>query len=307
MRKTEESAMGTIHYQGRYKMGQKYIEDEYGVLYSEDGAVLLGYNREVFHCAEYRIKDGVKILAANAFHNCQTLKSIFIPDSVIEDDGSIFEGCENLEEARVSVNLKNPDIAMFSGCSSLRYVELQEGLESIGENMFYGCTALKHIALPSTILYLFGDTFCVSGIEDIALHEGIKEIGHDAFNGCYHLKKLVIPSTVEHIGSWLVQGHKEFEGVTCKSSKFRVEDEALISNEEDSLLACWTKMTEYHLPASVKNIRSVLNNQIETLYIDTPLDEIGFEAFIGCSSLKKIAYNATVRINKSANFSWARD
>ncbi len=289
------------------KIGRKYIEDEYGVLYSEDGAVLLGYNREVFHCAEYRIKDGVKILAANAFHNCQTLKSIFIPDSVIEDDGSIFEGCENLEEARVSVNLKNPDIAMFSGCSSLRYVELQEGLESIGENMFYGCTALKHIALPSTILYLFGDTFCVSGIEDIALHEGIKEIGHDAFNGCYHLKKLVIPSTVEHIGSWLVQGHKEFEGVTCKSSKFRVDNEALISNEKDSLLACWTKMTEYHLPASVKNIRSVLNNQIETLYVDTPLDEIGSEAFIGCSSLKKIAYNATVRINKSANFSWARD
>ena len=289
------------------KIERKYIEDEYGVLYSEDGAVLLGYNREVFHCAEYRIKDGVKILAANAFHNCQHLKSIFMPDSVIEDEGSIFEGSKSLEEARVSVNLKNPDIAMFSGCSSLCYVELQEGLESIGENMFYGCTALKHIALPSTILYLFGDTFCVSGIEDIALHEGIKEIGHDAFNGCYHLKKLVIPSTVEHIGSWLVQGHKEFEGITCKSSKFRVEDEALISNEEDSLLACWTKLTEYHLPASVKNIRSVLNNQIETLYVDNPLDEIGSEAFIGCSSLKKIAYNATVRINKSANFSWARD
>ena len=289
------------------KIGRKYIEDEYGVLYSEDGAVLLGYNREVFHCAEYRIKDGVKILAANAFHNCQHLKSIFMPDSVIEDEGSIFEGSKSLEEAKVSANLKNPDVAMFCGCSSLRYVELQEGLESIGENMFYGCTALKHIALPSTILYLFGDTFCASCIEDIVLHEGLKEIGHDAFNGCYHLKKLVIPSTVEHIGSWLVQGHKEFEGITCKSSKFRIEDEALISNEKDSLLACWTKMTEYHLPASVKNIRSVLNNQIETLYVDTPLDEIGSEAFIGCSSLKKIAYNATVRINKSANFSWARD
>ena len=252
-------------------------------------------------------RSGVKILAANAFHNCQHLKSIFMPDSVIEDEGSIFEGCKNLEEARVSANIKNPDVAMFCGCSSLRYVDLQEGLESIGENMFCGCTALRNIVLPSTILYLFGDIFCASGIEDIALHEGIKEIGHDAFIGCYHLKKLVIPSTVEHIGSWLVQSHKEFEGITCKSSKFRVEDEALISNEEDSLLACWTKMTEYHLPASVKNIRSVLNNQIEILFVDYPLDEIGFEAFIGCSSLKKIAYNATVRINKSANFSLARD
>lgn len=293
--------MGTIHYQDRYKMGQKYIEDEYGVLYSEDGAVLLGYNRKVFRCAEYRIKDGVKMLAANAFHNCQTLKSIFIPDSVIEDEGSIFEGCENLEEARVSANLKNPDIAMFSGCSSLRYVELQEGLESIGENMFYGCNALRHIVLPSTIQCLCGDTFCASGIEDIDLNEGLKKIGYDAFNGCYHLKNLVIPSTVEHIGSWLVQGHKEFEGITCKSSKFRVENEALISNEKDSLLACWTKMTEYHLPASVKNLKSVLNDQIEIFYLDYPLDEIGFEAFIGCPSLKRIAYNATVRINKSVN------
>ena len=284
------------------KIGRKYIEDEYGVLYSEDGAVLLGYNREVFHCAEYRIKDGVKILAANAFHNCQTLKSIFIPDSVIEDEGSIFEGSKSLEEARVSVNLKYPDVAMFCGCSSLRYVELQEGLESIGENMFCGCNALRHIALPSTIQCLCGDTFCASGVEDIVLHEGLKEIGHDAFNGCYNLKNLTIPSTVDFIGSWLVQGHKEFEGVTCKSSKFRVDNEALISNEKDSLLACWTKMTEYHLPASVKNIRSVLNNQIETLYVDNPLDEIGFEAFIGCSSLKKIAYNATVKINKSRTY-----
>ena len=73
-------------------------------------------------------RSGVKILAANAFHNCQHLKSIFMPDSVIEDEGSIFEGCKNLEEARVSANLKNPDVAMFCGCSSLRYVDLQEGL-----------------------------------------------------------------------------------------------------------------------------------------------------------------------------------
>ena len=284
------------------EMGQKYIEDEFGVRYSADGAVLLGYNREVFHCEEYRIKDGVKMLAANAFHHCQSLKSISMPDSVTEDEGSIFEDCKNLEEARVSANLKNPDVAMFCGCSSLRYVELQEGLESIGENMFCGCNALRHIALPSTIQCLCGDTFCTSGVEDIVLHEGLKEIGHDAFNGCYNLKNLTIPSTVDFIGSWLVQGHKEFEGVTCKSSKFRVDNEALISNEKDSLLACWTKMTEYHLPASVKNIRSVLNNQIETLYVDNPLDEIGFEAFIGCSSLKKIAYNATVKINKARTY-----
>ena len=98
-----------------------------------------------------------------------------MPDSVVEDEGSVFEGCKNLEEVRVSANLRNPNIAMFCGCSSLKKVELPEGLESIGENMFCGCRALRNLNIPSSVRYFCGDTFCGSGIEEIALPEA-KEV-----------------------------------------------------------------------------------------------------------------------------------
>lgn len=276
-----------------------YVEDNHGVLYSKDGLILIGYNKDAFQSTCYRIRDGVNKIASNAFHQCQTLKSIDMPDSVVEDDGSIFEGCRNLEEVRLSANLKNPNIAMLCGCSLLRHVELHEGMESIGENMFCGCGALRHLTIPSTVKYLCGDTFSCSGIQEISLPEGLIDIGHDAFIGCYNLRSLTIPSTVEEIGSWLVQGHKDFEGIICKSDKFRIEDDALIANEDNALIACWSKLTEYHLPGSVKKVRSVCNDLIETLYIDFPLDEIGYEAFISCPSLKNVVYNAIVRANKS--------
>ena len=285
-------------------MRSNYIEDEYGVLYTRGGSILIGYNKEVFRCSDYRIKDGVVKIAANAFNNCLSLKSVYIPDSVADDEGSIFEGCKSLEEARLSANLRNPDIAMFCGCSSLHRVELQEGMESIGENMFCGCESLRNVNLPSTIKILGGDSFCSSGLDNISLPEGLGYIGADSFINCKNLRSLTIPSSVDFIGPWVVQGHKDFDGVICKSAMFRVENEALISNRDNSLLACWSKSAEYHLPNSVKNIRSVCNSQIEILYIDSPIDEIGFEAFINCPSLQKVVYNATVRTYKSMN--WKR-
>ena len=264
-----------------------YIEDRCGVRYTEDGEQLIGYNPNVFRCEHYEIRDGVTKILANAFHNCQYLRSVVMPDSVVEDEGSVFEGCKNLEEARVSASLRNPNIAMFCGCSSLRKVDLPKGMESIGENMFCGCKSLSHIDIPSTVEAFCGDTFCGSGIEEIILPEGLKSIGHDAFICCYSLKRLIIPSAIESIGPWLVQGHKDFEGVICHSNRFRIDDDALISNKDNSLLACWTKQAEYHLPASVKKVESLCNDQIETLHIN-PLTEIGYEAFISCPSLKNI-------------------
>ena len=276
----------------------EHTEDKYGVLYSSDGKTLIGVqDKKKFCCSHYSIKDGVEYIEPNAFHQCQNLKSIYMPDSVTDDGGSIFEGCKNLQRARISASLKNPNIAMFNGCSSLAEVELPEGIESIGENMFSGCVNLTKINIPSTVQHLLGETFCASGIVTINLPEGLKTIGYDAFINCKNLRSLTIPTSVYEIGPWLIQGHNNFEGIICKSERFRIEDEALICNEDNSLLACWTKSSVYHIPASVKNVKSICNDQIEVLYIDYPLDEIGYEAFICCPNLQKIVYNAKVKKN----------
>ena len=276
-------------------MSKTYNYDEWGVAYSSDWKTLIGADCDTFQCEHYRIREGVTHIEANAFLSCLALKSLWMPDSVVEEEGCLCEGCKNLEKARISVNIKHPEIAMFCGCSSLKKIDLHEGLESIGENMFIGCTSLKNIKIPSTVKFMCSDTFCSTAIEDIELPDALESIGYDTFIGCNSIKRLIIPKHVKEIGPWLVQSHENFEGLTCLSPHFRIENDALISNSENSLIACWSKEREYHVPVSVKQIGSICNDMIETIIVNSPLDMIGWDAFVSCKNLKRIIYNAPVK------------
>ena len=268
--------------------------DEWGVFYSADWKTLIGADASTFQSEHYCIREGVTCIEANAFHQCQSLKSLWMPDSVMEEYGSLCEGCRNLERARISVNLGHPEFAMFGGCSSLRDIDLQEGLESIGENMFIGCSSLRHIRIPSTVKVIKNDTFCGTAIEEIELPSALESIGYDTFIGCTSLKRLVIPEKVKEIGPWLIQAHEHFEGLTCLSPYFRIENNCLISNDDHELIACWTREKVYHIPVSVKKIGSICNDMIETIIVDSSLDMIGWDAFVSCKHLKRIIYRAPV-------------
>ena len=271
-----------------------YNVDEWGVLYSADGKTLIGADSAAFQCEHYRIRDGVERIEPNAFLDCRALKSLWMPDSVTSVGGSLCEGCVNLERARISAGLRHPEIAMFCGCASLKEIELPEGLESIGENMFAGCSSLRRIKIPGTVKHFRNDTFCRTAIEEISLPEGLETTGYDTFIDCRSLKRLVIPASVRELGPWLVQAHERFEGVECRSPHFRIENDSLISNSVNELLACWTREKVYRIPGSVKKIGSICNDLVETVVVDHPLETIGWDAFVGCKSLKQIVYNAPV-------------
>ena len=275
-------------------MNKTYIVDEWGVRYSADWKTLIGADSEAFQCEHYRIRDGVTHIEPNAFHQCHSLKSLWMPDSVTAVGGSLCEGCWNLEKANVSANLRHPDIAMFCGCTSLQEVVLPEGVESIGENMFTGCRSLKNITIPSTVKHFRSDTFRNSAIEEIVLPDGLESIGCDTFIGCTSLKRLTIPHNVKEVGPWLVQAHKEFEGLVCHSPHFRIDNDSLISIRNNELIACWTRKTVYHISGSVKKVGSICNDIVETIIIDTPLEMIGRDAFVCCKSLRQIVYRAPV-------------
>lgn len=275
-------------------MNKQYI-DEYGVIFSADRTSLIGVDISVFTAKEYHVPDGTLKIEANAFWCCNSLEKLYIPDSVLSVDGSMCECAKNLKYARLSKHFLHPDIAMFCGCESLEEVVLPEGIQYIGENMFCGCKSLKSIYLPSSVRYLCGDTFCGSGIEEIVLPEGLESIGCDAFVNCRALKRLTVPQSVKEIGGWFVQGHANFEGVECLSPHFRVEAECLISNDDDSLIACWTKDKVFHVPQSVRNISSICNDQIESLVIDYPIDHIRYDALCANPNLKEVIYNAEVK------------
>lgn len=100
------------------------IEDEYGVMYSKDGARLLKCN---VGFTEYVIKDGTKVICDYAFE-WRGFQCIVLPASVI----SIGNGA-------------------FKGCFSFQSIVLPDSVTSIGDNAFGGCTSLQSISIPDTL------------------------------------------------------------------------------------------------------------------------------------------------------------
>ena len=98
------------------------IQDEYGVLYSPDGARLIRANDNLI---TYEIKDGTKVICDKAFWGCESLTSIHLPESV----NSIGD-------------------CAFSGCKSLTSIHLPESVKSIGDHAFFLCTSLTTIYIP---------------------------------------------------------------------------------------------------------------------------------------------------------------
>lgn len=103
---------------------EQAIKDEYGVLYSPDGARLFKANRNL---TNYEIKEGTKVICDSAFAGllCWSLTSIHLPDSVT----TIGDGA-------------------FWCCYSLTSIHLPESVTTIGRSAFEMCSSLTSIYIP---------------------------------------------------------------------------------------------------------------------------------------------------------------
>lgn len=70
-----------------------YKVDKYGVIYSCDYKILLRVPSDI---KVYNVKEGIKIIANDAFNGCRSLQSIFIPDSIESIDSGAFKDCDSL-------------------------------------------------------------------------------------------------------------------------------------------------------------------------------------------------------------------
>ena len=69
-------------------------EDEFGVKYSKDWKRLLKAPQNLE--GEYSIREGAKVIEKEAFSECNSLKSVIIPNSVTIIEDWAFLGCDSL-------------------------------------------------------------------------------------------------------------------------------------------------------------------------------------------------------------------
>ncbi len=174
----------------------------------------------------------VKKIVGNAFFECQTLKSVSVPGSVLNIDSGAFWYCTNLERVELSEgiiiahscfaycsSLKRivlpgslTQVGGFKYCTSLEEVIIKEGPTRILDGAFYECSSLKHVEIPNSVTeieggYSFktdtGGTFykCTS-LESITIPDSVVYIGY-AFVHCTSLKHVKMSKNVQNAGAFV--------------------------------------------------------------------------------------------------------
>ncbi len=90
--------------------------------------------------------EGVTEIGYDAFFDCESLKSITIPDGIIGIGAYAFALCASLQSVTVPNSVKKIGGNAFAWCNSLQTVEIPDGVE-LDDDAFAGCFCLKDIPI----------------------------------------------------------------------------------------------------------------------------------------------------------------
>ena len=146
------------------------------------------------------LPSNLETIGGYAFHGCNKLTEITIPDSCTSIGDYAFAYCTALESVTLPSSLESIGNYVFTGCTALTEITIPDSCTSIGNYAFNGCTALSEITL-STSLETIGE-YALSGsaIQTISLPNSLKTIGKGAFKQCAALTQIQIPDHCTSIG-----------------------------------------------------------------------------------------------------------
>ena len=244
----------------------------------------------------------------HVFKNSAQIRTITIPDGIVEIKESAFSACNSLEEVSIPSSVKKVGAYAFSRCDVLRNVSIPTKAK-LENDVFYGCSQLiddngfiviegllcgmgrplkkeETIIVPDHVTAVIPFVFThrvgkTEYIKKIILPEGLTEINENAFSDLKRLEEVVLPSSMRKIGK------RAFYNTGLKSLSL---PEKLEKIGESAFAETFIK--EVHIPKSVKEIgRCAFSKcaKIRDLYI--PGHNIKFGKNIFGSPAELYAYN----------------
>lgn len=224
--------------------------------------------RSAFHYCEYlttiKIPNSITKIGEYAFCRCKNLATIEIPNSITEIGMYGFSQC-GLKTIKIPNNVKTIGLCTFTECSNLIAIELPNNIESIEDAMFQRCSNLTTVNIPNSVteigVLVFSD--CTS-LTVINIPNNVTSIGHSAFMGCSSLTTINIPNSLTEINGSTFSG--------CNN------------------------LTTIDIPYCITKIGGSAFfgcNSLTTINIPYSIIEIGDKAFDSCANLMQINCLAT--------------
>ncbi|MDE7413320.1 MAG: leucine-rich repeat domain-containing protein [Muribaculaceae bacterium] len=144
----------------------------------------------------------VNEIGSCAFHSCDFLTSIIIPESVITIGDNAFNST-SIKSIIIPDSVTELGTSAFFYCRNLESIVLSDSLHAIEDGTFDQCVSLTSITLPSSIrkIGMFAFSLCKS-LESITIPYSVIEIGISAFVGCDKLSSITIMNPDTRIGEY---------------------------------------------------------------------------------------------------------
>lgn len=265
------------------------------------------------------IPEGITNIGESAFENCEKLKEIVLPNSLISIGNAAFAKT-NISNIVIPNSVINIGAKAFSGCKKLTSVILSQNLTEVSSYLFQQCPKLENISLGDSIKTIGDSAFYGCPFVEISLPDGIESIGTSAFYTCKKLRKIKMPAGLKYIGmnafgycesleslyiprNTLIEDNKISPAFhhCYKLKNFSVDSESERYTDVDGVLFDKSKKilvgypndkgTTYEVPEGTEVIGDFAFkscNNISSVYLPDSVKIIGFESFCGCNNLAEI-------------------
>ena len=100
-----------------------------------------------------------KYLSDSVFKNIKMLKTVCLPQTILELPGLAFYDCTSLTSITIPNGVTSLGSSVFSGCSSLTSINIPDGVIILNYGVFNRCTSLTSITIPGSVTSLGNEVF----------------------------------------------------------------------------------------------------------------------------------------------------
>ena len=161
-------------------------------------------NNLIVGCKNTVILNSVKSIGKAAFHGCNSMTSITIPDNITSISDWAFSWCRNLTSVIIGENVTSIGSLAFGSCKVLNSITFPKKLAYIGDRAFDNTAWLDNqtsgLVYAGNVAYIYKGEMPAN--TSVTIKSGTLGIADNAFQNCTGLVSITFPNSLSTIGYW---------------------------------------------------------------------------------------------------------